>query len=72
MKAGGCRCTVVRDVTLCLLPGSLANWFQFAEVVIYGSSSQLKALPSVSNIIGCIKLSVFTFAQKGYLAHLWS
>ena len=54
MKAGGCRCTVERDVTICLLPVSLANQFQFAEVVIYGSSSQLTALPSVSNIIGCI------------------
>jgi hypothetical protein len=77
MKAGGCRCTVERDVTICLLPVSLANHFQFAEVVIYGSSSQLTALPSVSNIIGCIlalvlvkccyivdKLSQCRFEQK--------
>ena len=85
MKAGGCRCTVERDVTMCLLPGSLANQFQFAEVVIYGSSSQLTALLSVSNVIGCILalvlvkcccivdiLSRCPFAQKDYLAHLWS
>jgi hypothetical protein len=78
MKAGGCRYTVERDVTICLLPVSLANQFQFAEMVIYGSSSQLTALPSVSNIIGfilalvlakccCIvdKLSLCPFEEKG-------
>jgi hypothetical protein len=85
MKAGGSRCTVERGVTICLLPVSLAKQFHSAEVVICGSSSQLTALPSVSNRVGCIlalllikcfcivdKLSVCSFAQKGCLTHILS